>query len=87
MGIAKEQPSWKDNKIPTRPQNYFPFTNPHPTLPPQKIISYLNEENYLNEDCKRAAKSDDDASMGLIPSAHLHFLKVTFMKISPKKLS
>ena len=36
---------------------------------------YLYEESHLNEDRKEAAKSDDDASMSLIPTANPHFLK------------
>ena len=35
----------------------------------------LYKESHLNEDGKEAAKSDDDASMSLIPTANPHFLK------------
>ena len=43
----------------------------------------LYKESHLNEDGKEAAKSDDDASMSLIPTAypHLHPLKYASTKI------
>ena len=57
--------------LPT-PQNYFS---------PLKIISHLNKESHLNENGNEAAKTDYEASMSLIPTAHTHFLKFAIMKI------